>query len=90
MAKYDFAKVQLTDIEGKPLEGADLHKQIGNQLYFGDHKDLDLVEKGRAMYKGEAVELDKTEIESLKALLDGTLKPFARKAVYDYIDSVEK
>src|SRR5574343_326731 len=89
--KYNFSKVPLVDIEGKKLEVSDLHKTLAAAIYYGDHKDLDLVDKSMAINKGEDVELDKVEIEKVKAIVEKSgFKAFVQKALLDYIASVKE
>lgn len=92
MAVYHFSSVPLHDLEGKPVKGAALHKTLANALYMHSN-DLGLVEIAQKMYKGEGVEIDKSEIEEVKKLIDDPkigLAAFARKALHDYITSIKK
>jgi len=89
--KYNFADITLSTITGEEIKDHNIHTIIGNTLY--QHaKSLDLVETARAIFRGEAVELDKIEIGEIKKLLSGDNAPlaaFAQKAVFDYIESVK-
>ena len=88
--KYDFSKVEIIDIEEGKTD-LKVHEDIGN-LVYRYAKDLDLVEKGRTIYKGEAVELDKIEVEEIITIINDPkygLFAFTRKAIKDYIDDVK-
>lgn len=89
--KYNFSTIEIKGLDGKQIEGAELHKNIANLIYV-QTKDLDLVEKAIAINQAKEVELDKTEIEEVKRLVEDSqsgLAAFAKKALFDYIDSVK-
>ena len=90
--KFDFSKIKLTDIEGKPLKKSEVHKSIANALWMSAKK-LDLVEVAMEINRGKAVALEKEEVAEVKRLVDDDKQgflAFARKAVHDYIESVQK
>ncbi|MBU2061163.1 MAG: hypothetical protein KKH44_04850 [Bacteroidetes bacterium] len=90
--KIDFSKVELVDLEGKPLANANIHKTLANALY-AHTKDLDLVEKARAINKGGALELDKTEIDEIKRVINDPqtgFMAFAKDALIKFIDSIKE
>ncbi len=90
--KFDFSKIKLTNIEGKPIEKSEIHKSIANALWTST-KRLDLVETAMKINKGETVELEKDEVLELQRLVkdekQGFLS-FAQKAIQEYIESVQK
>lgn len=88
--KYDFSKAVVKSLDGEVVK--DAHKPLANAIY-GLTKDLDLVEKAVKINKGEAVELDKTEVESIKAIIldeKASFFAFVKKAFIDYIASVKE
>ena len=90
--KFSFHSVPIFDIDGLPVEGADIHKTLAQVLYR-QCKSLDLVEKAMAMNKGEEVDLEKVEIEEVVGLINSPLAAFhsfAKKALLDYIEAVKK
>jgi len=85
--KYNFSTINLKDLEGKTIEGHDIHKHLANGLYVGA-TDLDLVEKAMQINKGEEVELDKVEVQKIKEFVNSekcTLVAFAKKAILDFL-----
>lgn len=90
--KYNFSKIKLTDIEGKEFPNAQVHKIIANFLYHSA-KTMDLVETARFINRGEEVELDKSEIEEIRDLVGDpkqSIFAYAKKAIFEYIDSVQE
>lgn len=90
--RFNFSKVQLIDIEGKVIVGANLHKTIANLIYHHT-KTLDLVEVAMAINKGESVELDKSEVNEIQQLIKDPqhgVFSYARKAILDFIESVQE
>jgi hypothetical protein len=89
--KYNFSTIEIKDLNGKKIEGAELHKNLANLIYV-QTKDLDMVEKAREINLAKEVEMDKTEIEEIKRLIESPeagLAAFAKKALFDYLDSVK-
>lgn len=89
--KYSFSTIELKDLDGKKIEGG-LQKPLANLIYI-QTKDLDLVAKALDINAGKPVELDKTEVEEIKRLIEDPqagLAAFAKKAVLDYLDSVKE
>jgi len=89
--KADFTKVQLVDIEGKEVQSHELHKAIADILWK-KAKNLDLVDIAMQMNRGEEVELtDSLKGEIIQMMKDPNcgLAAFARKAVIDYLTSLD-
>lgn len=90
---YDFSKVKLVGIDGKSDEVDNpIHKTIGN-IIFNMAKTLDLVEVAREIWAGKAVSLKSNEAKEIKNLVAGEqsgIFSFARKAISEYMDEVEK
>lgn len=89
--EYDFSKIILVDLDGKKIKD-EAYKIVANILYCSA-RTLDLVETARQINKGEVVELDKSEIKEIKDLLShpqSGVFAFTQKAIFDYIDSVQK
>jgi len=89
MKTYDFKLVAVKDLDGKDV--TEIHKAIGN-LLFKFAENLDLTEIARGIYIGEPVELRPGEAKELRSLLIGpksNLFAFVKKAIIDYMDSVE-
>ncbi len=92
MTQYDFSKIVLTELDGKVIEDADIHKTLANIIYRSA-VDLDLVEIAREMNKGELVSLTKNQTDAIRRLIADPkvgLFAFARKAIADYIDEVQR
>lgn len=91
--RYDFTKIELLDIMGKPTKKQGLYKDLANAIYlFASAKNLNLVEVARTIFQGKEVELDKEEIQDIIAIVeDGRSGFFAfvKKAIKDYIESVQ-
>ncbi len=93
--KYDFSKISVTDVDGNAHKKTALKPihQIAATKIYNEIRDVGLVEPAIAMNKGESVEFDKGEAKAVRKLLCGeqsTLFAFIRKAISDYMDSVEK
>jgi len=91
MATYSFHSIELKDLDGKKVPNANVHKVLANALY-AQTKDLDLVEKARDINQAKQVELDKTEIEEVKRVIEDPqtgFMAFAKKAILDFIESVK-
>lgn len=89
--KIDFSKVSLTDLEGKVVKEAVLHKTLANAIY-SHTQDLDLVEKARAINAGKEVEFDKTELEEIKRVIKDPkvgFLAFAQAAILNFIDATK-
>ena len=91
--KYNFTKVELTDLNGKKAKGKDLHKNIAQILYlFANGKNLSLIDKAIEINKGVDVELTDEEANTIKELCLATkpeqLFAFAKKGICDYIDKI--
>ena len=92
--KVDFKKLVPLDIEGKPAWKDDypFYKLIANTIYFRV-SNLDLVEVGRQINTGMVVELSATDVKQIKNVLiskENSIASFARKAVIDFFDDLEK
>lgn len=91
--KYNFKKLIVKDIEGKELPiSKELYKTIAKLLYNQCHKNLEVVEIARDIYKGKEVEIDKVQIEEVKNILLGPQSfqsAAVKKYVKDYIESVQ-
>ena len=86
--KYNFSEVEVKDITGKTLD-IKVGEALGNALYIST-KDLGMVESAMKIYRGEDVELDKTEIEEVKRVVQDEKTgffSFVQKAMLDYIES---
>ena len=83
--KIDFSKLQVSKLDGEPVE--DFYKDIADIIYKYTN-NLDLVDVAIHMNRGEAIELRDSEAEKLIELFKGNKIPmfaFARKAVTDFI-----
>ena len=88
MAKIDFTKVTLVDLEGKKLEKIELHKTVANIIYSFT-KEMDLVAKALDINAGKEVDLSAREIEEIKRLVmdeKSGLMAFAKKGLLDILD----
>ena len=83
--KYDFTKIKLTDIDGKPMK-VDFHKTIANAVYrFA--LSVDLVEIAMAINKGKEVELTGKQLTEISGVVNNpqsNIAAFARKAFADF------
>lgn len=70
MAKVNFSKIIIKDIEGREVQ-ADFQKQLGNQLYMqGRH--LEECELGTRIYHADGeVELSEKECEMVRNAVQG-------------------
>lgn len=95
MAKYNFSKVKVLDIEGNPVKEEPkkkLHQLLGNTIYLYT-KDLALIEVGKKIYHGEEVEIEKAEMEEIKRMIMDErygFHAFTRKTLLDYIEETLK
>jgi len=88
--KYDFSKAVVKTLDGQVVP--EVNKSLANAIY-GLTKDLDLVDKALKINKGEAVELDKTEVETIKSIINDDKAgffAFVKKGFFDYIASVKE
>ena len=88
MALVDFSKVEVKDLNGKPIKEAQLHKLIAQGIYTLT-KELDLVQKAFDINAGKPVELNAKEIEEVKRLINDDrlgIAAFARAALLDILD----
>lgn len=89
--EYDFSKITLVDLDGKEIKDP-AYKIIANILYRSA-RTLDLVETARQINRGEVVELDKSEIQEIKDLManpQSGVFAFTQKAIFDYVELVQK
>lgn len=91
--KYNFSKIRITDLDSKKTPNV-LHKSVANLLWHSA-KTLDLVDIAIFINRGEEVDLDKSEIEELRTLIDDPnavikIWSYAKKAIFEYIDSVQE
>lgn len=91
--KFNFSQVELTDINGKPMQEANVHKLLALMMYR-HAKNLDLVELARKINAGEEVEIEKVELEEITGLINmpseaGGFHAFSRKALLEYINKVK-
>ena len=88
---FNFSKVVLKSIEGKVIENANIYKTVGNLIYNGT-KDLGMLEIARTIYVGSDVDLSEVDVAEVTRVINdpnsGVLA-FARKAVLEYIASVQ-
>ena len=95
--KFDFSKVKLKDVQGVDIKlDVPFHQTIANQIY-SVAADLGLVTKAQEMYKGNVVDFNEAEITEVKALIEKKgangeyfFFAFTRKALLDYIQSVQE
>ena len=94
--KYNFSKVQVLDIDNKPLtengKPYECYREMAKIIHRLSFKDLELVELAKEIYKGTEVEIDKAEIEIIKEVVLSSECPlfaFVKKAIKDYIESVK-
>ena len=91
--KVDFTKIQLSDIDGKNGDGdVPFYKTIANLIYC-KVSNLDLVETAREINQGKEVELSKTDLRTIRQLLldeKNGLFAFARKAIRDFLEDIER
>jgi hypothetical protein len=88
MAKIDLSKVEVTNLEGKPIKDANLHKLVANGIYSFT-KNLDLVSKALEMNSGKPVDLTASEIEEVKRLVKDEklgLAAFVQAAILAELD----
>ena len=92
MAKYKFSEIELKELDGKVIEGADVHKSLANIIYR-NASSLDLVEIAREINAGAEVPLTSSQINEIKRTIadpKAGMFAFARKAIVDYIDEVQR
>lgn len=91
LIKIDFTEIKLLDIGGKeiPYEKNEIHKRIAEALYFHS-QDLDYVEIGREINKGEEIGLRKKELQYIGSLFSqintDKIPAFIKKAVKEFIE----
>jgi hypothetical protein len=85
--KYDFKKIQLTDIDGNVLKDAIVYKIIANLIY-AKCKNLDLIDASFKINRGEEVELTDADTNEIKHLCleDSNLMAFAKRAIRDFFE----
>lgn len=95
--KVDLTKVKTRSIDGKENkykkdDTQQVYKIIANMLYL-KVRDLDLVDIAMQMNKGQVVEMTPTQIQEMRSLIadpESGLFSFAKKAIFDYLDKLEK
>ena len=88
--KYNFSEVKIKDIDGKEINNT--HKALANAIYLLT-ENLDLVEIAQKINRGEEVDLEKAEVETIKQIINepkAGFFAFVKKAYFDYIDSVKE
>lgn len=92
MTKYDFSKIELMEIGGQVIKDADVYKTIANIVYRTAN-NLDLIEIAREINSGMVVPLTDSQVGEIKRLISDKqsgMFAFARKAIFDYIDDVQR
>ena len=90
--KYDFSKIQVTDLEGKVLPSEVMVKPLANAIYKNT-KDLDLVDIALQINRGEPVELEKPQVAEIKRVIDAPESgffAFVKKAFHNFLDTEGK
>ncbi len=95
--KVDFKKIKLLDIDGKKMatEG-ELHKTIANLLFAWSVNNLDLVELARKINKGTTIDVSKSDIAKIKAVVlsvpieKGGLLAYAKDAFTTFMDGIKE
>jgi len=86
--KLDISKIVIKDLAGTEVK--DFHKTFANACYtFID--DLGLLDKVKAMYEGQEIDVTDTELANFRKIVDlkndqWGLTAFARKALHDFMD----
>ena len=89
--KFSFHSIALKDIDGQEMKESHANKTLAFVIYRFT-KNLDLVEKAMQMNRGEDVEFSKEELKEVESMIDlpaGAIASFVRKALHDYIASVQ-
>ena len=90
--KVNFSKVKLTDIDGKVIPGAKIHKTLADVIWkFAN--SVDLVDIAIAINKGQEVALEKVEIAEIRRLINDPKCGFftyAKKALFDFLDEAQQ
>lgn len=85
--KIDFTKVQIKDIEGKAVT-ADVSKDLGNMMYFGD-KDIAVADLGHEIYHKGEVDLNREQAQIVKAYVEEGFVAIVRRDLIPLLDSVK-
>ena len=85
--KIDFTKVQIKDIEGKAVT-ADVSKDLGNMMYFGD-KDISVADLGHEIYHKGEVDLNREQAQIVKAYVEEGFVAIVRRDLIPLLDSVK-
>jgi hypothetical protein len=85
--KIDFTKVQIKDIEGKAVT-ADVSKDLGNMMYFGD-KDIAVADLGHEIYHKGEVDLNREQAQIVKAYVEEGFVAVVRRDLIPLLDSVK-
>lgn len=96
--KYNFTKVKMLDITGAEIKNPDgtpvrLYQDFAKIIHSQCHTDLELVNIAKEIYEGKEVEIDKTEIETIKTILLGEksfIDASIKKTFKDYIETVKE
>lgn len=92
--KIDFRKIEVRDIEGNLLLDAegnpdyrDIHKVLGNNIYFGveDIADQDLA---RDIYENGEIEVNPRQAILIRRFIDAGFLAFIKIAVFPQLDEI--
>lgn len=95
MKKYNFKKVEVNWIDGKPLDLGELkiNELIGNALHTYS-MDVNVARLWVKIYDWEEVELRAEDISKMKEIIRDEKKfayiPLIARAVIEYIDSIKE
>lgn len=92
--KFNFSKLTLKNVDGTEIKG-EVHKELANLIYART-SDLGLVDKAIDIHAGKEVDLTDAELIEVNNLIEikaqggqNFFMAFARKALGDYIKSVQ-
>ncbi len=89
--KYNLSNIEIFDINGKKTE-IKIVKLIGELLYY-QARNLDLVDIGMKINRGEEVELRDADIAEIKRIINDPEREvfaFVRKALNDYFTNYKE
>jgi len=91
MAIFDLSEVKIVDPVGQPLVIENLHRQIGDTLFYDHKNNLAIYEMGKKIASGKPFEISDNEIKELvKYVEEWQLAFHVKLPLLDYLKEIQK